>query len=77
MDMTLEWKPINRGVLNKSCATHTSGLSNSCYMHIRPISHMPYAYACAHTHTHIYKYICMYVSGPPNSYDVYQAHQIQ
>jgi len=68
--MTIEQKPIKWEVLNKSCATHTSGLSYSCCMHITPISHVLYVYrlcvrihACMHTHTHtcVCTYVLMYV----------------
>lgn len=61
MDMTIEKKPIKREVLNKSCATHTAGLSYSCYMHITSISHVPYiCRLCVHARTHTCTYICMY-----------------
>jgi len=64
--MTMEQKPINTEVLNKSCATHISGLSYSCFMHIMSLSHMLYIYQlCAHTHANTCVYIRTYVCIRP------------
>lgn len=65
MDMTMEQKPIKREVLNKSCVTHTSGLSYSYVHHIHQsyAVHIPVMYT--HTHTHVYVRTCI---------RMYQAH---